>query len=105
MGVPDELFHLNHPLVVGLIKDTGSLVQVRRNRLLLLKQNEETDYVDIDTVKREIADARKMFARHGWAVIDVTRRSIEETATTIFQLYSRHAKHSLTGQDAPIESD
>ena len=103
--LPKELSELTNPFCIGLTAAPDRLVQVRRNRLLLLKQDEETDYVDIDTVKREIADARRMFARHGWAVIDVTRRSIEETATTIFQLYSRHAKHSLTGQDAPIESD
>ena len=103
--LPKELSELTHPFCIGLTAAPDRLVQVRRNRLLLLKQDKETDYVDINTVKREIADARKMFARHGWAVIDVTRRSIEETATTIFQLYSRYAKQSLTGCDASIESD
>jgi len=102
---PKELFELTRPICIGLTAAPDRLVQVRRNRLLLLKHEEETDYVDIDTVKREIADARRMFARQRWAVIDVTQRSIEETATSIFQLHSRHLEQSSTGQNVPIESD
>ncbi len=105
LALPKELFELTHPLCIGLTAAPDRLVQVRRNRLLLLKHDEETDYVDIDTVKREIADARKMFARQRWAVIDVTRRSIEETSTSIFQLYSRHLEESSTEQNVTTESD
>ena len=101
--MPKELFELTHPFCIGLTAAPDRLVQVRRNRLLLLKHDEETDYVDIDTVKREIADARKMFARQRWAVIDVTRRSIEETATTIFQLYSKHMSENSSERDGAIE--
>ncbi len=105
LALPKELFELTRPFCIGLTAAPDRLVQVRRNRLLLLKQDEETDYVDIDTVKREIADARKMFARQRWAVIDVTRRSIEETSTSIFQLYSRHLEETSTGQNAATETD
>ena len=103
LALPKELFELTHPFCIGLTAAPDRLVQVRRNRLLLLKHDEETDYVDIDTVKREIADARKMFARQRWAVIDVTRRSIEETATTIFQLYSKHMSENSSERDGAIE--
>jgi [pyruvate, water dikinase]-phosphate phosphotransferase / [pyruvate, water dikinase] kinase len=81
--VPDVLFRLTEPLIVGLVNDPARLVQVRKSRLLSLNEQEETDYVDLDRVKEEVADARRMFARAGWPVIDVTRRSIEETAAAI----------------------
>jgi len=62
------------------------LVQVRRNRLLSLNQAPETAYVDEERVKAELAYARRMFADNGWPVIDVTRRSIEETAAAVIKL-------------------
>jgi regulator of PEP synthase PpsR (kinase-PPPase family) len=82
---PDELFRLTRPLVIAFTTDPGRLIQVRRNRVLMLKQREETDYVALERVRREVADARRMFERQGWPVIDVTRRSIEETAAAVLQ--------------------
>ena len=76
-------------LVVGLTASPDRLVQIRRNRLLSLKQEPETDYVDMDAVKAEITHARRLFSRHDWPVIDVTRRSIEETAAAILNLHTR----------------
>ena len=83
---PRFLFELKNPLVVGLTTSADRLIQVRRNRLLSLNQAAQTDYVDQDAVTREIAFARRMFADNGWPVIDVTRRSIEETAAAIIAL-------------------
>ena len=83
---PAELFALKHPLIVGLTTSADRLIQIRRNRLLSLNQMPETAYVDQDSVAREVAYARRMFADNGWPVIDVTRRSIEETAAAIIQL-------------------
>ena len=83
---PPELFTLRHPMVVGLTTSADRLIQVRRNRLLLLNQAPETSYVDQESVTREVAFARRMFADNGWPVIDVTRRSIEETAAAIITL-------------------
>ena len=88
--LPLELMSVRRPLVVGLTKDPGQLVQVRRNRLRTLAQGEETDYVDLEAVRREVAEARRLCSAHGWPVIDVSRRSIEETAAAILQLLSRH---------------
>ena len=82
----DALFGLKHPLVVGLTTNPERLIQIRRNRLLSLNQAPETDYVDIEAVNAELAFARRMFADNGWPVIDVTRRSIEETALAIVKL-------------------
>ena len=83
---PASLFSLKNPLVVGLTTSVDRLLQVRRNRLLSLNQAPETAYVDEEAVRQEIAFARRIFADNGWPVIDVTRRSIEETAAAIINL-------------------
>ncbi len=82
---PPTLFTLHNPLVVGLTTSAERLIQVRRNRLLSLNQA-PTAYIDQESVSREVAYARRMFADNGWPVIDVTRRSIEETAAAIIAL-------------------
>jgi len=88
--VPVELMNARHQLVVGLTKDPGQLIQIRRNRLRLLAQDEQTDYVDPESVREEVAQARRLCAEHNWPVLDVTRRSIEETAASIIQLLGEH---------------
>jgi len=85
---PSSLFSLKRPLVVGLTTAPERLVQVRRNRLLSLNQTPETAYVDQERVAKEVQMARRMFADNGWPVIDVTRRSIEETAAAVIGLLS-----------------
>ncbi len=97
--LPPQLTELKGPLIVGLTSAPDRLVQLRRNRLLMLKQDEHTDYVDLEEVKREVAEARRMFSRNAWPVIDVTRRSIEETAAAILQLLAAHHER----QSAPVE--
>lgn len=90
---PAELTRLGNrpgePFVIGLTKDPARLVQVRRNRMQMLSQDPDTDYVDPEAVREEVTAARKLFSRHNWPVIDVTRRSIEESAAAILQLYER----------------
>jgi [pyruvate, water dikinase]-phosphate phosphotransferase / [pyruvate, water dikinase] kinase len=66
------------------------IVQIRQNRLLSLKADNDTDYTDRDRVAEEIAFSRRLCARHNWPTIDVTRRSIEETAAAILDLYRDH---------------
>ena len=73
---------------------------MRRNRLLSLNQAPETSYVDSDHVAREVQYARRMFADNGWPVIDVSRRSIEETAAAVINLYNeRHNIRASSGAD------
>ena len=91
---PPNLYQLRHPLVVGLTTNPERLVQIRRNRLLSLNQAPETDYVDIEAVNAELAFARRLFADHGWPVIDVTRRSIEETALAIVKLHTERLEQA-----------
>ncbi|MEY3268400.1 MAG: hypothetical protein RL480_1160 [Pseudomonadota bacterium] len=83
---PPVLFNLKRPLVVGLTTAPERLVLIRRNRLLSLGQSPDTDYVDSGRVESEVAFARRLFADHDIPVIDVTRRSIEETAAAIINL-------------------
>jgi len=73
-------------LIVGLTNDPRRLVQVRKNRLNMLNETAETDYVNLETVVSEIAFARKLCTKNGWPMIDVSRKSIEETATAILNL-------------------
>ena len=87
--IPEELFKANGPLIIGLTKEPKRLVEIRRQRLRLLDQDEETDYVDLEKVSKEINEARRLFTKHDWPVINVSRKSIEETAATILQLYNR----------------
>ena len=84
--LPDALDERKDGLIVGLTKDPKRLVQIRRNRLRMLHQEDETDYTDPELVKREVRDAHRFFVEKGWPVIDVTRRSIEETAAAILGL-------------------
>lgn len=89
---PPKLFELRRPMVVGLTTAPERLVQIRRNRLLTLNEQAETSYIEKGRVSEEVKFARRMFADNNWPVIDVTRRSIEETAAAVIRLLGeRHA--------------
>jgi regulator of PEP synthase PpsR (kinase-PPPase family) len=90
MPPPGVLETTRKPLIVGLVASPERIVQIRQNRLLSLKADDDTAYVDRDAVAEEIAASRRLFARHNWPSIDVTRRSIEETAAAILDLYRDH---------------
>lgn len=92
---PPSLAYLVKPLVVGLVASPDRIVQIRQNRLLSLNADASTPYVDRDSVVEEIASARRLFARHNWPVIDVSRRSIEETAAAIIELQKNHRLGTL----------
>ena len=89
IALPPELLTAEKPLIVGLTNDPERLIHLRRNRLSMLDHNEATDYTDLDAVKAEVREARRVFAERHWPVIDVTRRSIEETASSIYKLLMR----------------
>ncbi len=93
--LPDQLFKVRGPLIVGLTKDPRLLAQIRRNRLRLLGQDVETDYTEIDVVDDEVAFARKLCSRHAWPILDVTRRSIEETAAAIIRMLAERRDSTL----------
>ena len=88
--LPKTIDHLRRPLIVGLIASAERIVQIRQNRLLSLNADSQTDYVDRIAVAEEIAASRRLFAERGWPAIDVTRRSIEETAAAVLDLFRAH---------------
>ena len=98
---PPSLFQLQHPMVVGLTTAPRRLVEIRRNRLLSLNETTETAYVDEERVEQEVAFARRIFSDNGWPVIDVTRRSIEETAAAIMKLFSERQEQPQLEQAGP----
>jgi len=82
--LPPPVERLNHPLVVGLFATPERIVQIRQNRLLGLKAHRDDDqYIDRQAVADEIAASRRLCAKNNWPLIDVTRRSIEETAAAV----------------------
>jgi regulator of PEP synthase PpsR (kinase-PPPase family) len=102
---------LDHSLcpIIGLTLDADALIEIRRHRLRLIgagnttgivRQN-STEYVDEDAVKAELLWARRLCNRHGWPVIDVTRRSIEETAATVLQLMAAWHERRRKASEAP----
>jgi [pyruvate, water dikinase]-phosphate phosphotransferase / [pyruvate, water dikinase] kinase len=104
LAIPSEVEALKQPLVVGLTTSPDRLVSIRKNRLLSMNQTTETDYVDDDRVREELAIARKLCTKHNWPIIDVTRRSIEETAAAILNLQARRAearKQQVLGLEEP----
>jgi regulator of PEP synthase PpsR (kinase-PPPase family) len=88
--VPEALGRARKPLIVGLVASPDRIVQIRQNRLLSLRADDDTDYVDRERVAEEIAMSRRLCAKNNWPMIDVTRRSIEETAAAILDLYRDH---------------
>jgi regulator of PEP synthase PpsR (kinase-PPPase family) len=89
--LPKQLETMTGPLIIGLTASAERIAQIRRHRLLSLNETKETDYVDHRLITEELVHMRKLCARHNWPVIDVTRRSIEETAAAVINLIS--AKH------------
>ncbi|WP_034999707.1 pyruvate, water dikinase regulatory protein [Beijerinckia mobilis] len=90
MPLPRSVLNLKHPLVVGLFASPERIVQIRENRLLSLNASPDSAYVDRLAVADEVARSRRLFAEHSWPMIDVTRRSIEETAAAIMDLHRIH---------------
>ena len=94
VDVPDAIIGAKSPLIVALIASTDRIQQVRQNRLLELNASSYSEsYADRATIADELASARKLCARHGWPMIDVTRKSIEETAASILALRAKHLEN------------
>jgi len=92
--LPPVIEKLEHPLVVGLFASPERIVQIRQNRLLGLKAHRDGDkYIDQHSVAEEVAASRRLCAKHNWPLIDVTRRSIEETAAAVLALLGERRRH------------
>ena len=79
--------------VVGLNTEPERLVEIRKNRLNSLKENTNKQYTDLDLVKKEVEAAKKTFKKYKWPTIDVTRKSVEETAASIIKIYEIYKKN------------
>src|SRR5712671_3428492 len=86
--LPHQLETLTKPLVVSLHATPERLIQVRQNRLLSMGDRDNDTYIDRQAVTDEVAFARRLSAKFNWALLDVTRRSIEETAAAVMKLYA-----------------
>lgn len=86
--VPAKLFETKGPLIVGLIASAERIAQIRRHRLLSLKESRSTDYIDPRLITDELILMKKICSNNDWPMIDVTRRSVEETAATILNMLS-----------------
>ena len=92
--LPPDLERLQRPLVVGLYATPERIVQIRQNRLLGLKAYRDDDkYIDPQSVAEEVAVSRRLCAKHNWPSIDVSRRSIEETAAAVLALLAERRRH------------
>jgi len=94
--LPPQVEKLAQPLVIGLYASAERIVQIRENRLLGLKAHrDDSQYIDKTAVAEEVAFSRRLCAKHNWPVIDVTRRSIEETAAAVMKLLSERRRHPV----------
>ena len=105
--VPNEIIVVKGPLVVGLTGEPKRLAEIRRTRLRMIQGEVETDYVALDKIEEEVRLARRLYSRNGWPVVDVTRKSIEEAAAAIMQIYhqTRDKLHMPFGQNTEKDSE
>jgi regulator of PEP synthase PpsR (kinase-PPPase family) len=92
--LPAVFASLDRPLIVGLTAAPDRLIQIRRNRLLSFNETRPSSYVDEQAVREEVIAAKRLFMRRGWPVIDVTRRSVEETAAKVINLVNDRSADS-----------
>jgi len=93
--LPPELTELKKPLIVGLTISSERLVQIRKSRLQSIKQEENTNYVDMEKVEQEIAESIRFYRSNKWPIIDVSKKSVEETAATIIQMFHDRMQKQL----------
>ena len=87
-SIPEKITNTEFkPCIVGLITEPGRLFDIRKNRLTSLKEVDKTEYTSIDEIKKELENSKKIFKQNNWPTIDVTRKSVEETAASIIKIY------------------
>ena len=84
--LPEDLLSNKKTCVIGLIADPERLADIRRNRVAIMKDHQLKEYTDIDFIKNEVKDSKTLFKKNNWPIIDVTRRSVEETAASILKI-------------------
>jgi regulator of PEP synthase PpsR (kinase-PPPase family) len=84
--IPEDLYSNKSSCIVGLIADPERLSDIRRNRVAIMKDQNLKEYTDLESIKKEVENSRKLFKKNSWPIIDVTRRSVEETAASILKI-------------------
>ena len=84
--VPEELTSNSKACIVGLVADPERLADIRRNRVAIMNDQNLKEYTDLEKIRKEVDDSRKLFKKNNWPIIDVTRRSVEETAASILKI-------------------
>ena len=93
MNIPSDVINSNTLCVVGLVTEAERLFDIRRNRLNSLKENEASDYTNLEKIRDEVDQSKKIFKKNKWPVIDVTRKSVEETAASIIKIFEIRNKN------------
>ena len=84
--IPEDLKKNKTSCIIGLIADPERLSDIRRNRVAIMKDQNLKEYTDLDFIKKEVGDSKNLFKKNNWPIIDVTRRSVEETAASILKI-------------------
>ena len=84
--IPEDLYTNNSSCIVGLVADPERLSDIRRNRVAIMQDQNLKEYTDLESIKKEVEDSKKLFKKNSWPIIDVTRRSVEETAASILKI-------------------
>ncbi len=93
MSIPNEIVKSNTLCVIGLTTEAERLYDIRRNRLNSLKENEASDYTNLEKIRLEVQQSKKIFKKNKWPTIDVTRKSVEETAASIIKIFEIQSKN------------
>ena len=80
--------------VIGLTTEAERLFDIRKNRMITLKETENTNYTDIQEIKKEVENAKKTFLKYKWPTIDVTRKSVEEVAASVIKIHEIYKKNA-----------
>jgi len=86
--IPEDLkSKKNKTCVIGLVADPERLADIRRNRVVIMKENNIKEYTDLNSIKEEVNKSKQIFKKYNWPIIDVTRKSVEETAASILKIF------------------
>ena len=93
MSIPNDIMKSKTLCVIGLTTEAERLYDIRRNRLNSLKENEASDYINLEKIRLEVEQSKKLFKKNKWPTIDVTRKSVEETAASIIKIFEIRNKN------------
>ena len=94
MSIPKDVISSKKLCIIGLTTEPERLFDIRRNRLSSIKENEASDYTNLEKIKTEVDQSKKIFKKNNWPVMDVTRKSVEETAASVIKIYEIQNKNA-----------